>query len=59
MSTFNDKQVLIFGGAKGIGRAVAMEFARRGSVLAVADADYRAAEQTVADIRALHLGRRR
>ena len=53
MSTFNDKQVLIFGGAKGIGRAVAMEFARRGSVLAVADIDYRAAEQTVADIRAM------
>ena len=41
---FNGQRALIFGGGKGIGRAVAQEFARRGAVLAVADIDLDAAE---------------
>ncbi len=40
---FHDKGVLIFGGAKGIGRAVAEEFASRGARLVVADIDLAAA----------------
>jgi NAD(P)-dependent dehydrogenase (short-subunit alcohol dehydrogenase family) len=43
---FSDKSVLIFGAANGIGRAVAMEFARRGSSVAVADIDNESAAAT-------------
>lgn len=41
---------LIYGAAKGIGRAVAIEFARRGADVAVADIDLAAAEETAHDI---------
>lgn len=51
-SVFADKRALIFGGAKGIGRAVAREFARRGAHLAIADIDRAAAEETAAGIAA-------
>ena len=43
---FAGANALIFGGAKGIGRAVAMEWARRGASLAVADIDEAAANET-------------
>lgn len=52
MSIFANRRALIFGGAKGIGRAVALEFARRGAHVAVADIDVASAEETAAMIAA-------
>jgi NAD(P)-dependent dehydrogenase (short-subunit alcohol dehydrogenase family) len=49
---FTGKLALIFGGAKGIGRSVAIEWARRGARLAIADIDQAAAVRTAADIEA-------
>ncbi|MFA7588170.1 MAG: SDR family oxidoreductase, partial [Novosphingobium sp.] len=49
---FRSNVALIFGGAKGIGRCVALEWARRGARLAVADIDGDAAEDTAQAIRA-------
>lgn len=49
---FAGANALIFGGAKGIGRAVAMEWARRGARLAIADLAEDAARDTVAAIQA-------
>jgi len=49
---FAGANALIFGGAKGIGRAIAMEWARRGSSVAVADIDEAAAGVTAAAISA-------
>jgi NAD(P)-dependent dehydrogenase (short-subunit alcohol dehydrogenase family) len=49
---FGEAHALIFGGAKGIGRAVAAEFARRGARVSVADIDLPAAEETAAAIAA-------
>jgi len=49
---FAGANALIFGGAKGIGRAVAMEWAKRGSSVAVADIDKAAAGETAAAIQA-------
>jgi NAD(P)-dependent dehydrogenase (short-subunit alcohol dehydrogenase family) len=47
---FAGANALIFGGAKGIGRAVAMEWAQRGARLVIADLDEASAQQTAADI---------
>jgi NAD(P)-dependent dehydrogenase (short-subunit alcohol dehydrogenase family) len=49
---FAGSNALIFGGAKGIGRAVALEWARRGACVAVADIDEAAAQATAAEIEA-------
>ncbi|HEX4377743.1 MAG TPA: SDR family oxidoreductase [Steroidobacteraceae bacterium] len=49
---FQGKAALIYGGAKGIGRAVALEFARRGARVAVADIDVAGASETAAAIAA-------
>ncbi|MCB2077153.1 MAG: SDR family oxidoreductase [Novosphingobium sp.] len=49
---FAGANALIFGGAKGIGKAVALEWARRGARLAVADLDEDAAIATAAEIEA-------
>lgn len=49
---FDGVNALIFGGAKGIGKAVAMEWARRGASLAVADIDEDAAGETAGEIAA-------
>ena len=47
---FAGANALIYGAAKGIGRAVALEFARRGAKVAVADIDEAAAGDTAAAI---------
>jgi len=47
---FAGANALIFGGAKGIGRCVAIEWAQRGAKLAVADIDEAAAKATAAEI---------
>lgn len=44
--TFHGKTALIYGAAKGIGRAVAQEFALRGARVAIADIDLAAAQET-------------
>jgi len=49
---FAGANALVFGGAKGIGRAVALEWARRGARLAVADIDEAAATETAREIEA-------
>ncbi|MDE2302972.1 MAG: SDR family oxidoreductase [Sphingomonadales bacterium] len=49
---FSDKAALIYGGAKGIGRAVACEFSARGASVAVADLDLDGARKTAALIEA-------
>lgn len=49
---FADATALIFGGAKGIGRGVALDWARRGARVAVADIDHAAAGDTAAAIEA-------
>ena len=43
---FAGKSALIYGAAKGIGRAVALEFARRGARVAIADIDVGGAQET-------------
>jgi len=43
---FDGAQALIFGAAQGIGRAVAVEFARRGARVAIADINLAGAEET-------------
>src|SRR4051794_1239688 len=43
---FDNARALIFGSGRNIGRAVALEFARRGAAVAVADIDLAAAEET-------------
>jgi NAD(P)-dependent dehydrogenase (short-subunit alcohol dehydrogenase family) len=43
---FEDQRALIYGAARGIGRAVALEFARRGAAVAIADIDQAGAEET-------------
>ena len=42
---FEDQRALIYGAARGIGRAVALEFARRGASVAIADVDRAGAEE--------------
>lgn len=47
---FAGRHALIFGGAKGIGGAVAREFARRGAAVVIADIDEAAGAETAAAI---------
>ena len=51
-ATFAGANALLYGGAKGIGRAVAIEWAKRGARLAIADLADDAAQATVAEIEA-------
>jgi NAD(P)-dependent dehydrogenase (short-subunit alcohol dehydrogenase family) len=50
MPPFQGKRALIYGAARGIGRAVALEFARRGAQVAIADIDLAGAAETAADV---------
>ena len=52
MRTFDDKVVAITGAASGIGRALAVEVARRGALLALCDVDEAGLEQTESLVRA-------
>lgn len=47
---FAGRTALLFGGAKGIGQAIAVEWARRGARVAIADIDVAAAEAAAAEI---------
>lgn len=47
---FEGASVILFGGAKGIGKAVSLEWARRGARLAIADLDLAAAQATAGEI---------
>jgi NAD(P)-dependent dehydrogenase (short-subunit alcohol dehydrogenase family) len=51
---FSGKKVLITGGSRGLGRAMAMGFARAGADLAIASRKREACEAVVAEIGALH-----
>jgi len=50
---FEGNAALIYGAAKGIGRGVALEFARRGARVAIADIDEQGASETAAAIVAI------
>ena len=52
MFNFENKTALIIGAGQNIGRAIALEFARRGAKLAIADINAHGAEETAALIRA-------
>jgi|SRR5436309_5040999 len=49
---FQDRAVLVTGGAQGIGRAIAAGFAREGARVILADVNVTRAEQTVVELRA-------
>jgi len=51
-TVFDGASAILFGGAKGIGKAVAIEWARRGARVAIADLDLPAAEETASEIAA-------
>ncbi|MGP0030837.1 MAG: SDR family oxidoreductase [Acidimicrobiales bacterium] len=53
MSAFAGKVAVVTGGASGIGRAIALELARRGAGIALADVHEARLEATVAEVRAL------
>jgi NAD(P)-dependent dehydrogenase (short-subunit alcohol dehydrogenase family) len=53
MGTFSGKTVIVTGGASGMGRATALEFAREGANVVVADLDERAGRAVVAEMAAL------
>ncbi|CAN7438923.1 SDR family NAD(P)-dependent oxidoreductase [Phenylobacterium sp. LjRoot225] len=50
---FKDSCALIYGAGQGIGRAVALEFARRGARVAIADINVPGAQETAAAIKAI------
>ena len=53
---FQNRTILITGGASGIGRATAMIFAREGANVIVADIDAAGAEATAAEVRKSNTG---
>lgn len=53
MAQFQNKVVIVTGGAKGIGRAISLSFAREGATVLSADVDVKAGEQIAQDAQAL------
>ena len=53
MAPFAKSKGLVFGGGRNIGRAVVLEFARRGADVAVADLDFAAAQETARLVEAM------
>jgi NAD(P)-dependent dehydrogenase (short-subunit alcohol dehydrogenase family) len=53
MMPFAGSAAIVFGGGRNIGRAIALEFARRGARVAVADLDHEGARQTADLVRAI------
>src|SRR3974390_1025704 len=53
MAPFAKSKGLVFGGGRNIGRAVVLEFARRGAHVAVADLDFAAAQETARLVEAM------
>ncbi|MEE8046669.1 MAG: SDR family NAD(P)-dependent oxidoreductase, partial [Dehalococcoidia bacterium] len=49
---FEGKTVIVTGGARGIGRGIALELAQRGSNVVIADLDEESARSVVAEIKA-------
>jgi len=54
--SLKDKVSIVTGGAQGLGKAIALELARRGSNLIICDVNFEAAQKVTEEIRAL--GRR-
>ena len=54
--SLKDKVSIVTGGARGLGKAIALELARRGSHLVIGDINLEAAKKAAEEIRAL--GRR-
>jgi NAD(P)-dependent dehydrogenase (short-subunit alcohol dehydrogenase family) len=53
MTTFADRVAVVTGGASGIGRGIAVELARRGASVAIADINVTRLEATVAELRSI------
>jgi meso-butanediol dehydrogenase/(S,S)-butanediol dehydrogenase/diacetyl reductase len=53
MGTLDGKIALVTGGARGIGRAIALRFAREGADVAVADLNEKGVQDTAAEIQAI------
>ena len=56
MGTFDGKVVIVTGGAYGIGRSTAVEFAKEGAAVAIADIDADAGRAVVSELRELGPG---
>jgi NAD(P)-dependent dehydrogenase (short-subunit alcohol dehydrogenase family) len=53
MAPFANSTAIVFGGGRNIGRAVVLEFARRGAHVAIADLDFASAEETARLVEAM------
>ena len=56
MGSFDGKVVIVTGGAYGIGRATALEFAKEGAAVAIADINEEVGREVEADLKRLGAG---